>query len=400
MKRVVSIHAQRGGWAKPAAFWVAPSSWLFQSTPSAVAGRNVVRPARKSERLGFNPRPARWLGETPGDCASHARCLGFNPRPARWLGETADLIAAFAAHRVSIHAQRGGWAKRSAAGDSRETDMFQSTPSAVAGRNRAARGRVMSRDCVSIHAQRGGWAKRCHWSPEKPLRSFQSTPSAVAGRNLCACSAATSRKSFQSTPSAVAGRNTRPSTTASPACWFQSTPSAVAGRNHAAVWVGIHTRRFNPRPARWLGETGAGHQAVPDYRVSIHAQRGGWAKPRRSAVACCARRFQSTPSAVAGRNDRQADGTYRIACFNPRPARWLGETVGRADLRRQPDVSIHAQRGGWAKLADAAVVSAIRRLFQSTPSAVAGRNMCGASFSEDRIMFQSTPSAVAGRNTG
>ena len=36
---------------------------------------------------------------------------GFNPRPARWLGETFELPADTSREDVSIHAQHGGWAK-------------------------------------------------------------------------------------------------------------------------------------------------------------------------------------------------------------------------------------------------------------------------------------------------
>ena len=62
---MVSIHAQCGGWAKPG-----------------------LRCLFVLLLLGFNPRPARWLGETPPSAwmALSLRC--FNPRPARWLGET------------------------------------------------------------------------------------------------------------------------------------------------------------------------------------------------------------------------------------------------------------------------------------------------------------------------
>ena len=326
LKRVVSIHAQRGGWAKPAAFWVAPSSWLFQSTPSAVAGRNVVRPARKSERLGFNPRPARWLGETPGDCASHARCLGFNPRPARWLGETADLIAAFAAHRVSIHAQRGGWAKRSAAGDSRETDMFQSTPSAVAGRN-AAIGRRRSRSG--------------RFNP-RPARWLGETSARVLRRR--------------------AGNRFNPR----PARWLGETPDLPRQLHpHAG---------FNPRPARWLGETMPPYGSASIHVVSIHAQRGGWAKQEQDIKQFQTTGFQSTPSAVAGRNHDVPPSPAVPGGFNPRPARWLGETIDRLMGRIASLVSIHAQRGGWAKPL-AALIYGDNLMFQSTPSAVAGRNL-------------------------
>ena len=86
---MVSIHAQRGGWAKRTATKLPLNSDMFQSTPSAVAGRNADNLFVQSPPAGFNPRPARWLGET------------------RVAGD-ADADGGF----VSIHAQRGGWAKR------------------------------------------------------------------------------------------------------------------------------------------------------------------------------------------------------------------------------------------------------------------------------------------------
>ena len=204
----------------------------------------------------FNPRPARWLGETCVSSYWYAVQAGFNPRPARWLGET----------------------------------------------------------------------------------------------GFCRCRRARHEK-------------------------FQSTPSAVAGRNHLQPQSHCHAGRFNPRPARWLGETdilaGAvylmgvsihaqrggwakhlqGCQWQLNIPVSIHAQRGGWAKP--GSLSCHKPRstFQSTPSAVAGRNPLTREQLTVPVGFNPRPARWLGETFPTA-----------VGTAGFS--------------FQSTPSAVAGRNRC------------------------
>ena len=180
----VSIHAQRGGWAKPLnqgqlnrakscfnprpARWLGEtarrygrfsSPWRFQSTPSAVAGRNTLMVSFMRLLQSFNPRPARWLGETRRSTAGRSCNAGFNPRPARWLGETVDRLRGGRVMLVSIHAQRGGWAK----------------PLAVVAIDDMA--------VVSIHAQRGGWAKRSGCRSRLRAKPFQSTPSAVAGRN-------------------------------------------------------------------------------------------------------------------------------------------------------------------------------------------------------------------------
>ena len=226
----VSIHAQRGGWAKLSTNSVAPT----------------------------------WTG-----------C--FNPRPARWLGETCLRSPCIARLDVSIHAQRGGWAKRVWLHRRGNPEQFQSTPSAVAGRNHCRQAERFGL-LVSIHAQRGGWAKRT----KKENDMADSLVSIHAQRGGWA-------------------KPVKLAATAAASDSFQSTPSAVAGRNESEY----HTGTF--------------------WRVSIHAQRGGWAKRRLSPKNSKRKKFQSTPSAVAGRN------------------------CGRAAPAGCANVSIHAQRGGWAK---------------------------------------------------
>ena len=86
---------------------------MFQSTPSTVAGRNL---------LVFGGYNAGWHS-----VSIHAQHGGWAKRHFHLL---CQLIC-----NVSIHAQHGGWAKHLWGGGLVDGTVFQSTPSTVAGRN-------------------------------------------------------------------------------------------------------------------------------------------------------------------------------------------------------------------------------------------------------------------------
>ena len=177
-----------------------PARWLGET----------CQPDRHGWRYGgFNPRPARWLGETAWLAPSGGIAFRFNPRPARWLGETLASRLLWRMRHVSIHAQRGGWAKRafpatgtpfrlvsihaqrggwakpdSVAAVARGTKSFNPRPARWLGETTSSHRATAMLD-VSIHAQRGGWAKPTYLPVPFTSWVFQSTPSAVAGRNTC-----------------------------------------------------------------------------------------------------------------------------------------------------------------------------------------------------------------------
>ncbi|TYP91906.1 hypothetical protein BCL69_100767 [Nitrosomonas communis] len=131
--------------------------------------------------------------------------------------------------------------------------------------------------------------------------------------------------------------------------------------------------------------------------------------------------FQSSPSSLAGRYDRDTSGGVEHGGFNPRPARWLGATptvtfvawpcfpvsilaqlVGWA---LPPDsssnisplsVSILAQLVGWALLKNSVFVMGTVQ-FQSSPSSLAGRYRLLLDVLFGTVWFQSSPSSLAGR---
>ncbi len=179
---------------------------------------------------------------------------------------------------------------------------------------------------------------------------------------------------FQSSPSLLAGCNGTPHYKAFYVCPFQSSPSLLAGCNeggggddrgassfnpHPAFWLGAtvtpicslrRSYSFNPHPAFWLGATKSPIDIFPAQDVSILTQPFGWVQHQLSAqfgspvaVSILTQPFgwvqhpatpfprgellfQSSPSLLAGCNERTCN-TFRIMLsFNPHPAFWLGAT--------------------------------------------------------------------------
>ena len=93
---------------------------------------------------------------------------------------------------------------------------------------------------------------------------------------------------------------------------FQSAPSAQAGRNSIPRRLHRLSGSFNPLPALRLGGTQARCRQAQPVQVSIRSQRSGWEERITDGSKPIETRFQSAPSAQAGRNDIATNsGTLR-----------------------------------------------------------------------------------------
>ena len=277
----------------------------------------------------------------------------------------------------------------------RPIPMFQSAPSRGGGETHAI---VQHLQPVSIHAPafEGRRRTRAHAPFEQAsdisVARFQSTPS--AGERLGETWLRHSPRSGakQSTPPRVGAKRG--------ACFRQrwstakSTPPSRRGRNRTVQWRLAPRTKFNPRPARWLGETRRQwRRRIPaDVRFNPRPARG-WTRTRR--------KWPVTP-----------DG------FNPRPARRLGETPAWVTTDRCRGVLFQSTpsregrnvvanganfnglvhlmanpRPGWAANVRRMIYSFPKKRFQSTPSAEGESRQPGVAKGH-APWFQSTPSVL------
>ena len=203
----------------------------------------------------FNPRPARWPGETSTPAVSTRHPGGFNPHPARWPGEAGGQLNADGQVLVSIHTRHGGRAKHAGRGGQLNADGFQSTPGTVAGRSEQGQPAAQLLR-VSIHTRHGGRAKPRRCGLRMVFGGFNPHPARWPGEAM---------------------------------------PLSFLTRQKT---VSIHTRHGGR--AKRQRASAAGHGSA----VSIHTRHGGRAKPAAPASACWMSAFQSTPGTVAGRSAR------------------------------------------------------------------------------------------------
>ena len=84
----VSILAPLARGALQNFFHVESPESQFQSSPLSQEGRYFFSHVILLHSLGFNPRPSRKRGATPGNQAGRVVPVGFNPRPSRKRGAT------------------------------------------------------------------------------------------------------------------------------------------------------------------------------------------------------------------------------------------------------------------------------------------------------------------------
>ena len=175
------------------------------------------------------------------------------------------------------------------------------------------------------HAQRGGWARATTQTPTAPGWFTPRRHSAYGGlaKQITATWALPEvLNQLGIHAQRGGGRNEHGSKPAQQwAVWFIRPPRSEMATTRPTVLQ-------HPRPAPSV----AGKQRVCRHfslqaplairtTVSIHAQRGGWHEQiNDDAVSIHA-------PAVAGRNGHSYPRHFPTCCFNPRPARWLGETV-------------------------------------------------------------------------
>ena len=154
---------------------------------------------------------------------------------------------------------------------------------------------------------------------------------------------------------------------------------------------------FNPRPADWPGYAKASSALQGAQRVSIRARPIGRAMLNAALANPEGKAFQSAPGRLAGRCPWPGWQSPTWTSFNPRPADWPGDALGRRPASsfglgfnpRPADWPGDARIGG--RLAAHQIVSIRARPI--------GRAMRGATLSpaagEDE--FQSAPGRLAGR---
>ena len=322
----------------------------FQSAPSAQAGRNALRRRPRTTSHEFQSAPSAQAGRNPFRFVYPSRFAGFNPLPALRLGGTSLLQRSIGSSPVSIRSQRSGWEELAFAVE------------------------VLLEERVSIRSQRSGWEERHDYLAPWGLRwCFNPLPALRLG-GTASIALWWHTMQFQSAPSAQAGRNGDPSPAQRTGPGFQSAPSAQAGRNATRGRRNDRDPEFQSAPSAQAGRNVSYSYNDCRWPVSIRSRRSGWEERSRAGL-----RLPHT-------------------CFNPLPALRLGGTSKPISCGRCTEVSIRSQRSGWEELDAKEYNDLVTAKFQSAPSAQAGRNAGGGGRAGGAEMFQSAPSAQAGRN--
>ena len=240
--------------------------------------------------------------QPPAPPCSPNRPGGFNPRPTHAPGATGTHVPRRETDDVSILARRMRRAQPYSVARTSSTSMFQSSPDACAGRNRAF-----------------SWRMRCY-------KMFQSSPDACAGRNAGRSTVRLNDLNVSILARRMRRAQPRAAITTSGSIRFQSSPDACAGRNLDNRPISAPPASFNPRPTHAPGATRAGELRGETQEVSILARRMRRAQPRSRRACSSGAAFQSSPDACAGRNRGRGCRRKCRRCFNPRPTHAPGAT--------------------------------------------------------------------------